>query len=182
MMKTCKKCGIEKNISDFYKDKSNKDGYAFYCKKCVSIYKRQWSDNNKKHKTEYNRKYYEDNKEYRSEYLKKYRTTEKYKSGKEKRFLYNREHALNANFKMTPQEYDEMLESQGNVCAICGGVNESGRMLAVDHCHETNQVRGLLCTNCNTGIGMLKDNIDLLQNAITYLNIGNKCNRAGQGR
>lgn len=50
-------------------------------------------------------------------------------------------------------------------CAICG----SKEKLHIDHCHETGNVRGLLCSNCNFGIGNLKDNIDYLKTAILYL-------------
>ena len=69
----------------------------------------------------------------------------------------------------------EMLEKQGGVCAICGGSEpkDAGtghrRRFAVDHCHETGRVRGLLCVNCNSGIGKLKDSPDLLRRALDYL-------------
>ena len=59
-----------------------------------------------------------------------------------------------------------MKEKQDYKCAICKEVFE---LLAVDHCHETNKVRGLLCTNCNNGLGRFKDNIQFLNNAIKYL-------------
>ena len=60
-----------------------------------------------------------------------------------------------------------MLQAQDNKCAICKMViNESCH---VDHCHDTNIVRGLLCGGCNTGIGMLQDNPDILEEAARYL-------------
>lgn len=43
-------------------------------------------------------------------------------------------------------------------------------MLAIDHDHKTGKIRGLLCTRCNTAIGLLNDNIDFLRRAIMYLN------------
>lgn len=83
---------------------------------------------------------------------------------------------LKAEFNLTPQEYAEMLESQGGGCAICGvkktGVKQAGkaeRSLSVDHCHTTLQVRGLLCHRCNFGLGHFQDRADLLQKAIEYL-------------
>lgn len=63
-----------------------------------------------------------------------------------------------------------MLREQGGTCAICHGTETVGR-LAVDHCHSTGRVRGLLCTNCNQAIGKLKDDSQLLRNAINYLEV-----------
>jgi len=63
-----------------------------------------------------------------------------------------------------------MLEQQGYRCFICNdyeGVEK--RTLSVDHDHESGRVRGLLCTNCNTGLGKFKDNADFLKKAIEYL-------------
>jgi hypothetical protein len=67
--------------------------------------------------------------------------------------------------------YDEMLVSQGGACAICDSSLNSSRYtkLAVDHDHRTGKVRGLLCTSCNTGIGLFKDSPERLQAAIRYL-------------
>jgi hypothetical protein len=73
------------------------------------------------------------------------------------------------------EQYDAMLDEQGGVCAICGmpetrtGRNGIVLPLAVDHDHETGIVRGLLCSTCNTGIGGLMHDVELLQLAIAYL-------------
>ena len=72
-------------------------------------------------------------------------------------------------YGVTLEQYDKMFEGQNGVCAICGGINKSDRRLAIDHNHETGKIRGLLCSNCNTGIGMLKENINILCSAISYL-------------
>lgn len=72
--------------------------------------------------------------------------------------------------------YNQMLEEQDNKCAICKeqetrrvrSLDEISR-LSIDHCHSSLVIRGLLCHNCNTGIGKFKDSIDLLQSAINYL-------------
>jgi len=80
-----------------------------------------------------------------------------------------REYGLNIG------QYDAMLREQNYACAICKGTeitkskNGSIRALAVDHCHITGKVRGLLCTSCNHGIGKLKDSIQILTNSIEYL-------------
>ncbi len=65
--------------------------------------------------------------------------------------------------------YEEMQAQQGGVCAICGKACVTGQSLAVDHCHETRTVRGLLCVNCNRGLGLFKDNEDALIRAASYL-------------
>ena len=62
-----------------------------------------------------------------------------------------------------------MFKKQNNKCAICGIEFSDNNKAFVDHCHKTNRVRGLLCTRCNTLLGMAKDNIEILQKAITYL-------------
>jgi len=67
-------------------------------------------------------------------------------------------------------DYDEMLAAQGGRCAIClsGDPGKKPRFF-VDHCHETMEIRGLLCTSCNSGLGFLKENPKVLERAIAYL-------------
>lgn len=72
-------------------------------------------------------------------------------------------------YNMTCQEYLDKIEKQGGCCEICGCPDNGDRSLAVDHDHNTGQVRGLLCGKCNGGIGLLKDNAGLLRKAINYL-------------
>lgn len=73
-------------------------------------------------------------------------------------------------FGLARDEFDALLESQGGRCAICGRKqNVGGRRFAIDHSHATGVVRGILCSNCNTGIGMFDDDTELLQSAIMYL-------------
>lgn len=74
---------------------------------------------------------------------------------------------------LTEEEYEAMRERQGGVCAICGEKSKNGR-LAVDHVHGPNTVRGLLCSLCNTGLGLFKDDPDRLAAAIEYLKSGGK--------
>jgi hypothetical protein len=66
-------------------------------------------------------------------------------------------------------EYEEMLERQGGVCAICALPPEQDRKLQVDHCHQTGKVRGLLCMKCNKGIGQLNDDPKRVAAALRYL-------------
>lgn len=76
---------------------------------------------------------------------------------------------LRREYGLSAEEYEEMLEEQDGECAICHNFCSSGRRLAVDHCHSTGKVRGLLCGNCNTGLGKFEDSIERLQRAIEYL-------------
>lgn len=69
-------------------------------------------------------------------------------------------------YGLEPEEYDRLLADQGGVCAIC---REPGLKLVVDHDHQTGAVRGLLCADCNIGIGRLKDNPGYLRAAAEYL-------------
>jgi len=75
---------------------------------------------------------------------------------------------LKRSFGITLADYDRMLEEQNGVCAVCGQQDKHYR-LAVDHCHTTNKVRGLLCSPCNLGIGKFKDQPDRLEAAAAYL-------------
>ena len=85
-------------------------------------------------------------------------------------------HARNLlrKYGITPEQYAEMLFLQGGVCAICGGDNADERKLAVDHNHKTGKVRGLLCNNCNRAIGLLKDNLEVVNNLLSYLQKGDE--------
>lgn len=74
-------------------------------------------------------------------------------------------------YGITLQEYDNMLYEQGNGCAICGTKNDvvEGRRLAIDHCHDTGKVRGILCARCNQALGLFCDSVDNLESAVQYL-------------
>lgn len=73
-------------------------------------------------------------------------------------------------FGITLDQYNSMLEAQGYTCAICRKSDEvEGRRLAIDHCHTTGKIRGLLCGKCNRGLGLFNDKEELLEEAIKYL-------------
>lgn len=74
-----------------------------------------------------------------------------------------------ANYRITEKDYLDLLRQQDGVCAICGSYPTPRRRLVVDHDHESGAVRGLLCPSCNAGVGMLKDDVAVLQSAISYL-------------
>ena len=72
---------------------------------------------------------------------------------------------LHQRYGMTPEDFAEMVEMQGGRCAIC----ESTSTLQVDHSHSHGRRRGLLCGNCNRGLGLFKDDPDHLERAAAYL-------------
>lgn len=77
-------------------------------------------------------------------------------------------------FGLTPEAYDELVRRQEGLCAICGKPESSKRdgitkALAVDHCHKTGKIRGLLCAKHNTMLGMAEDDPSVLQKMIDYL-------------
>jgi hypothetical protein len=82
-----------------------------------------------------------------------------------------RQRNLEKNFgKGVLDTYSKLFEDQKGVCAICSSP-ENGRYkhLSIDHNHETGKIRGLLCNNCNRGIGLLRDNAELLRKAAMYV-------------
>jgi Recombination endonuclease VII len=72
-------------------------------------------------------------------------------------------------YGLTVAEYNDLLSRQGGGCAICGQQRRPRERLHVDHDHGTGEVRGILCTRCNTVLGRMEDSIDLLKAALTYL-------------
>lgn len=77
---------------------------------------------------------------------------------------------LRHRYGISLDEYQERLASQDGCCAICRlPAREMSKQLAVDHCHETGAIRGLLCSSCNFGLGAFKDNPEHLQRAALYL-------------
>jgi len=108
----------------------------------------------------------ETDKDFKSRYLKHWRRENEVRE---------QNRGLRKLHGLSIDDYEKMYDEQGCVCAICGnpetihGVNGKSRKLAVDHCHTTGKIRGLLCTNCNKGLGHFKDSKDLLKKAIKYL-------------
>lgn len=77
---------------------------------------------------------------------------------------------LRRKYGWTPEQFDAQLALQGGGCAICGDLKPGGHgRWHVDHDHETGQVRGILCSNCNLGVGNVKDDVDLLRRMAKYL-------------
>ncbi|GEC56773.1 hypothetical protein [Bradyrhizobium phage ppBeUSDA76-2] len=76
------------------------------------------------------------------------------------------EEHIRYTYGLAKEEYEAMVKRQNGCCAICGDCPDK---LVVDHNHGCGTVRGLLCSNCNTGIGMFRDSTSFLLSAIKYL-------------
>lgn len=142
MSKRCTTCKDTKPLTDFYSDRTRGDGRQVRCKPCERKIRQA--------KREANPVYY------MGEKLVKY--------------------FKGMTYEQAVLTYNEILKSQNGVCAICKEKETelstySGlpRRLCVDHCHTTGKIRGLLCKQCNAGLGNFKDNTVSITNAITYL-------------
>ena len=80
-----------------------------------------------------------------------------------------RNYVLKKKFGITLQEYIDLFDKQGKKCAVCGKENKNKKPFPLDHCHKTGKVRGILCSQCNSGIGLFYDNVAFLKSAIEYL-------------
>lgn len=77
---------------------------------------------------------------------------------------------LKSNYGIDLDTYNRMFAEQEGCCDLCGKHQSDFKLsLAVDHCHKTNRVRSLLCPNCNSGLGNLRDSKEMLLKAIKYL-------------
>lgn len=160
-MKKCSKCGEEKDLKNFHKDKYNTDGFTYSCKDCRNgVYNKYYSDNPEKAK-EKNLLQKDNRKAYYSSVTG---------------IVSSRRAHLKRMYGITLEEYNALLKKQDHKCAICKGYESSYRneVLSVDHNHDTGKIRGLLCNTCNRGLGLFKDNEENLINAINYLKHGNE--------
>lgn len=146
--KKCTVCLATKSIDCFYRVKT-RDTYTSACKECTNEKVRQYRMTEKGKEVA---------KKASRSYAKKNRQRSKY-------------YELSRIYGLTKEEYESLREKQNFRCAICNTHEKevTRSVLYVDHCHITNKVRGLLCQKCNQGIGLLKDSIENLNNAINYL-------------
>lgn len=146
-VKTCSRCRESKTLAHFGVARARPDGYDGYCRECRRLATRES---------------YARHAERRRADARLYRTT----AGPN----YYRRSNL-ARYGITPEEYDEMLARQSGKCAICASSDPRNRWgrFAVDHCHDTGVVRGLLCGPCNTGVGQFGDDPLRLRAAAKYL-------------
>lgn len=146
-MRECNKCGEEKEISDFRKGSKYTGGYRPTCIKCIN-------DNQ--------------NKKYREKHgtTKSKRHRGFFKDSLERRLFYK--------YGLMYKDVFELFKEQHGTCKICGCLPTSSRNsghthFAVDHCHRTGELRGLLCMSCNVALGMMEDNPKYLLSCVEYL-------------
>lgn len=92
---------------------------------------------------------------------------------KKARLKAGRKYLLREKYGITLEQYDDMLNSQGGVCAICSSPPKRYH-LSVDHCHETGDIRGLICRSCNFGLGYFGDTPESIKAVLDYV-----CNYKG---
>jgi hypothetical protein len=164
-MKKCSSCNISKTLDSFGKDNRIKCGLKASCKDCVSMKAKKNYLKNKYKRIEYIKNWTKNNPDKVKRTRKKWHSKE---SNKLKTFDYH----LRRTYGINLEKYNSLLIEQNYCCKICNlNVNELKSRLAVDHNHETEKIRGLLCTNCNQGLGSFKADIgiELLEKAVRYI-------------
>jgi len=145
-MKVCKSCGIEKEYSEYHIAKQGKSGpiYKAHCKECYGKIQIE----------KYHKLSLEEKRDRRNKYGPL--DPDYYKKWK-----------LRNQYGLTKDEFDGMIVEQNSLCKICSCHLDTPQ---IDHCHTTGKVRGLLCRNCNTSLGLLKENTNTLHSMIQYIN------------
>lgn len=157
MKKTCSTCQIDKDLVDFYLKPNGQP--MGQCKACREVKRKL--------------RYQADPDAYKSR-CRSWRTVNRDRANEIARTWRaanpdkQRNYFLKATYGITLEAYESLFKSQEGKCKICGQ-EFPDETLVVDHDHQTGAVRGLLCNNCNTGIGYLRDSPDLLLKAIAYL-------------
>lgn len=199
--KQCPGCLVEKNITEFYVNRLSLDGRASCCSECsrartkisnakrpkeeTAAVKHEWYLLNREKSIARSTKYAKDHPEWAREMSRKNRINNPWKEKyPEKAAEKARRDAVAYRFRkhgITHEEYDLMLAAQNYVCAVCKEVPKSAPVregavvfdnFVIDHDHQTDKVRGLLCTQCNVALGMIRDNPNTARNMISYLENG----------
>ena len=158
-LKKCSKCGEKKAISLFSRDRTKKGGRSHWCRSCKGKVSGKWAKDHREERNRYYRERY-DAKEAHAYYIR----------WKESNPGVLRRQLL-ARHGTTERGYLEMLSTQGGRCAICRKKRpgRGKKVFDVDHDHLTGKIRGLLCSRCNTGIGLLLDDPLVCLSAFEYL-------------
>ena len=193
--KTCNRCGTLKDLDEFSRDKTRKDGYQTICKACIRERTQENTisiENNGYIRTIEQRRRMSSSHRGQIPWNKgtggcknghdpslyvclpsgvfvclgcKRINGKKYRAGnREKLSIKNRV----ARYNMSLEELDELWSKQNGRCAICNGTLDT-KKYCIDHDHSSGKVRGLLCSSCNTAIGLLKDSPEIICNAMRYL-------------
>ena len=164
--KHCHICGERKPLDDFYRSTGMRDGHRNDCKACnLAEKKKRYEADPAKHIAAVKR-WQQENSERLNAYRREYRKRDDVK--RRSRDAYYRK-----AYGKTADEVDEIVELQAGRCLICKvELPERLGSRHLDHDHVTGKVRGVLCIDCNHGIGKLKDSPDLLLRAVVYLREG----------
>lgn len=166
-MKVCSVCNENKLDTEFYKTTGNR------CKKCHTAYVKLWREKNPEKVRAISKKWYHASEENRQRSIDSTRKWQK--ENRERDKLLQQANHLLRNYNLQYEDYLKMAETQDGKCAICS--KEPSRRLDVDHDHSCcattptcgKCTRGLLCSNCNTAIGLLKESTELVINSLSYL-------------
>lgn len=151
--KECKHQGRQQALDRFCKRPGVGDGYRSWCKDCYAECKRL---------------VYAAHPEREKSKAKAWR-----KANPSKMKEIQERSDLKRHYQLSEAEYQKRLRSQGGLCAIHKGPQRGrGKRLHVDHDHKTNQIRGLLCGNCNSALGFIKDNPEVAEAIARYLRDG----------
>jgi len=187
--KKCRDCGFEKPLNEFPRNAGLPDGHGIYCKACFAIRyrahrERKAADQGKTvrerrvapqgHKWCAACECFKDISEFprnrsSADGLATYCKPCHNAKGKETyRRLYGstREYHLRRRYGLTVADVDAMIEAQGGTCAVCPGSPQH-----VDHDHETGEIRGILCFNCNQALGNARDDVNVLRGLARYLEL-----------
>ena len=176
----CNACNGVFPTSCFHKASTITRGYQYKCKTCVSLNDKSPTPEVKERKLKRLKEWVADNPEKRAEQKKRHylknndridqKTKDWYNNNKE-RYYGN---SIKRKYGVTLSEYNALRAKQNYRCAICGDhENDVGKKMYVDHNHDTGKIRKLLCTRCNVGIGMMRDNPEILENAAKYIRENN---------
>lgn len=137
------------------------------CKNCKSNYDKEYREKNAECRKAHYINYRAKTKDKKAIYDKTYAVENYYKISPRKRNWH-----LQNKYSITSEDYEIMLKEQNNCCAICNNPDpgRNHNIFMVDHNHETGKVRGLLCFSCNVGLGLFKDDPNIINSAILYLN------------
>lgn len=137
--KVCNKCNVDKPVSEYYIDPRRNKPRGI-CKKCMNDAKLAANRNREGGNQKYQLKYYLKNK-----------------------------------YGIELDTYIDMMESTSH-CELCGAAIKSritgkskGKFKALDHCHKTGKIRGVICSNCNIALGLINDDVETLKRMIIYL-------------
>ncbi len=163
--KTCRICGDTKPLGKFYRMAGMRDGHRNECKACnLAAKRRRYADDPAKYIAMVKR-WQQANPERVNAYHRK-------NNARPERKRALRDQYYRRTFGISADEFDELLEQQGGGCAICGKRPKRVASLHLDHCHDSGDIRGILCLSCNQAIGKFRDDPDLLERAARYLRTG----------